>query len=596
VRVTVLNEIPEDPQLCEAWNNLVLRMENPEVFFTYQWALAASRSFHTNLSPLLFLLHDSSQLAGVAALAIDPASPRKTFFLNSATADYCDIVSAPAHRSEVLAALLEEIEKLGLTDLVLANVPADSATLQQLGSVAQSRQFYLTSRIAYNCGIVQLGGDQQRKTLLRVVSGKDREKRGLKKLRNLGSLRVTHLTRPEEISSSVESIVSAQVLRFLASGRVSPLAGPERRIFLRQLSDLLSHAGWLKISQLEIDGHPIAWNYGFLFGGSWFWYLPTFQLEYEHASPGSCLLRLLIEEGVNDSSLRWLDLGLGDESYKERFANNIRQTRYLHLSRGFQRHFVSLGRETISRTAARFPRFADKLRGALAFCHAATGRIHERGIVAIARQSARKVLRTFASKDEVLIFEGCALPEPENPSVRLLPLTREHLVSASIANADDASTLRYLMRCARRLTQPGILGFFLQNQNEEGRPLHFLWIGNYDGFHLSEIDHTLEADSPGAAMIFDCWTPAPDRGCGHYATAIRLAAATLSREGRPAWIFTAAGNVSSLRGILKAGFTYRFSLIRRTRFGHSAITRRQTSTAIPPHNQETPHPALAKKS
>jgi CelD/BcsL family acetyltransferase involved in cellulose biosynthesis len=578
VRVTVLKEIPEDPDLSEAWNSLVLAMENPEVFFTYQWALAASRGFQKHLSPLLFLMYDSDQLAGVVALAVDPKAPRALFFLTSSTADYCDILSAPANRKAVILALLEEIQKLGFGDLVLANVPSNSATLQELPGVAGSRRFYVTSRTAYNCGVVQLEGEEQRETLLQSLAGKSREKRALKRLTNLGTVKVIHLTEPEQIGTSLESIISAQISRFLASSRVSPLVGPERRTFLRQLSDLLSQSGWLKISQLEIDGRPVAWNYGFRFGGSWFWYLPTFQMEYEHVSPGSCLLRLLVEEGARDASLQWLDLGLGDEPYKERFANKVRQTRYVHLSHGFPRHVVSASREMLSSTAARFPQFGDKLRDARAFCQVVTNRIQEDGVTATARQSIRKVVRSFASQDEVLLFEAPETQIPGDTAIQLLPLTREHLVEASILNAGDTHTLRYLMRCAKRLTKPCASGFLLQD--ETGRPIHFLWIDNYDGFRLSEIAHSLEPYSPNAAMIFDCWTPAAERGRGHYATALRQAAAKILREGRTAWIFSGASNASSLRGILKAGFVYRFSLVRRSRFGHAAITRHHTTTAI----------------
>ena len=156
MRVTVLKEIPEDPELSAAWNTLVLAMENPEVFFTYQWALAASRGFQKHLSTLLFLVYDFDQLAGVAALAIDPKAPRAAFFLTSSTADYCDIVSTPENRRAVILALLEEIQKLGLHDLVLANVPANSAIASGTPGVASSRRFYVTSRSAYSCGVVQL--------------------------------------------------------------------------------------------------------------------------------------------------------------------------------------------------------------------------------------------------------------------------------------------------------------------------------------------------------------------------------------------------------------------------------------------------------
>ena len=174
----------------------------------------------------------------------------------------------------------------------------------------------------------------------------------------------------------------------------------------------------------------------------------------------------------------------------------------------------------------------------------------------------------------MLLFEAPEFQPSENPAIQLLPLTWEHLVEGSISNADDPHTLRYLMRCARRLTKAGASGFLMQD--EDGRPIHFLWIDDYDGFRLSEIDHNIEPSSPSAAMIFDCWTPVSHRGHGHYAAAIRQAAANLRREHRSAWIFSAAGNVSSLRGIWKAGFEYRFSLVRRRRFGHATITRYDT--------------------
>jgi CelD/BcsL family acetyltransferase involved in cellulose biosynthesis len=578
LQVTVLKEIPEDPDLSEAWNTLVLAMDNPEVFFTYQWALAASRGFQKNLSPLLFLMYESDQLVGVVALAIDPAAPRAAFFLTSSTADYCDIVSAPENRKAVLLALLQEFHNLGFSDLVLANVPSNSATLKELPSVAGSNHFYLTSRTAYSCGVVELEGEEQRESLLRTLATRSREKRALKKLSTLGAVKVIHLTESEKIGESLESIVSAQISRFLASNRVSPLVGPERRTFLHHLSGLLSQSGWLKISQLEIDGRPVAWNYGFRFGGSWFWYLPTFQMEYEHVSPGSCLLRLMVEEGARDASLRWLDLGLGDEPYKERFANNTRETRYVHLSRGFPRHVASRARQMLTSTADRFPEFGNKIREARDFCQAAVSRIQQTGIIATARYSIQRAVRPLASLDEVLLFESPELESPAAQVTALLPLTREHLVEASILNAGDANTLRYLMRCANRLATPGASGFLLQD--ELGRPIHFLWVADYDGFRLSEIGHILEPTSPSAAMIFDCWTPASDRGRGHYATAIRQAAANLRRECRPAWIFSGAKNVSSLRGIAKAGFAYRHSLIRRIRLGRATITRQDTTTAI----------------
>jgi hypothetical protein len=178
----------------------------------------------------------------------------------------------------------------------------------------------------------------------------------------------------------------------------------------------------------------------------------------------------------------------------------------------------------------------------------------------------------------VLLFEAPEVQVAQDSATRLLPLTWEHLVEASIGNADDAPTLSYLMRCAARLKESRTSGFLLQD--EDGRPVHFVWVDNYDGFRFSELYYNLEPSSPSAAILFDSWTPAAHRGRGHYSITISQAAANLRREGRTVWGFSAAANVSSLKGILKAGFEYRFSLVRERRFGRALVTRHDTTKAI----------------
>jgi hypothetical protein len=82
-------------------------------------------------------------------------------------------------------------------------------------------------------------------------------------------------------------------------------------------------------------------------------------------------------------------------------------------------------------------------------------------------------------------------------------------------------------------------------------------------------------------MIFDCWTPARFRGRGYYPLAIRRAAAELQSNEQRAWTFCPAAGALSIKGILKAGFAYRYSLVRRQRLGQSAIVRRDRTYALP---------------
>ena len=74
LRLVLLKEIPEDASLRRQWNFLVERMEQPQVFYTDEWALAVQRAYHAALRPLLFLAYDEQEaLTGVAALATDSA-------------------------------------------------------------------------------------------------------------------------------------------------------------------------------------------------------------------------------------------------------------------------------------------------------------------------------------------------------------------------------------------------------------------------------------------------------------------------------------------------------------------------------------------
>lgn len=572
VKVTVLEEVPEDPEIAVGWNNLVFGMGRPEVFFTHQWALAASRSFSDSLRPLTFLVHESGQLRGVAAMATNREVPDTAFFLTASTADYCDIVSAPENRAAVLAAVLEEINKLSVRHLVLANVPSESHTLRAITAVAKAHRFHLHGRPAYDCGVISLGNNEQRQSVLQSVLRKEREKRGLKKLGQLGPIHITHLST-EQLETGMESIFTAQIARFLATNRLSPLIRPQRRFFLTELGKLLSSAGWLKVSQLEVNGRPVAWNYGFRFFDSWFWYLPTFQTQYEESSPGSCLLRLLTEEACADPSVKRLDLGLGHETYKERFSNAICSTRHLQLSKSMTRHWVNVGRHWLTASTGRFPVLDKPLRSGRDRLRRLQRRIDKTGVVAAAMHALTKAKRSLTSEEEIAFFEAPQLKMSENESVVLSPLSWENIASAAMNNADDEPTLEYLVRCAQRLRQGQATGYLLQGRGTQ--PSHFLWVDLYNGFHLSEINSRLESSDPSAAMIFDCWTPVAQRGHGSYATAIRLAAQYLQKQQRQAWIFSAAGNESSLRGVLKAGFVYRFSLVCRRTLCRTTLSRRE---------------------
>jgi len=131
-------EIPEDDgALRRQWNELVFQMESPEVFYTYEWALAVQRAYSSSMLPLMMLAYERDSLVGVAALATG-VTRESAFFLAASTADYCDFVCSPGRRNEFIQVVLAELRKLGMRMLTLANIPADSATARGLQVVAHN--------------------------------------------------------------------------------------------------------------------------------------------------------------------------------------------------------------------------------------------------------------------------------------------------------------------------------------------------------------------------------------------------------------------------------------------------------------------------
>jgi CelD/BcsL family acetyltransferase involved in cellulose biosynthesis len=107
----------------------------------------------------------------------------------------------------------------------------------------------------------------------------------------------------------------------------------------------------------------VAWNYGFDFHGTWFWYQPTFDTEFERYSPGFCLLSMLIEEAAENAALSVVDLGLGAEEYKERFANQSRTTLYVTLRSSKAKHLREILRYRTAELIKTSPRLEASARG-----------------------------------------------------------------------------------------------------------------------------------------------------------------------------------------------------------------------------------------
>jgi len=584
LRLVVLRDIPEDANLRQQWNALVEQVEQPQVFYTYEWALAVWHAYSSTLRPLLFLAYDEQgSLCGIAALATD-SSGREVSFLCATTGDYCDFLSLPEHKPALVGGIFAELRRLGIGSTVFANLPADSTTVPVLRKAARQHRYFCFLRASYVCAQVSLKLLERRKEGKLVAPGGKRLRRLVNAMSHTAPVRFEHLRSWKALEPILPEFIQAHVSRFLEIGQISNLAHPKRQEFLTELARLLSESRWLVLSRLIAGDKAVAWHYGFQFDGTWFWYQPTFDSSLERYWPGFCLLTQAIQEALENPAMKTLDMGLGSEAYKAKFANASRETLYVTMHNSLPRYVGLVVRDRAAAAVKAHPameKFAQAFRKRL---NVLRDRFRRRGVQKALVWLASQLIQRLWIRDEVGFYEwkDCVPPSPISSNVQLLPLNLSHLAAAVSQHIDDSATVTYLVRSTQRLREGKAEGFALVDAS--GTPLHFAWVTGFAGFFLPELNAKLEAPSPDAALLFDCWTPDSLRGQGHYTRTIGLIADKVRSAGKRPWIFSTATNTASIRGIEKAGFQCRYSLIRQKVFNLQRVKGR------PPVSQEA-HPA-----
>ena len=559
MRLVLFREIPEDANLRKQWNELVLRTEQPQVFYTWEWAFAVQRAYQASLRPLLLLAYDEHDaLCGVAALATDSENKRGSF-LCATTGDYCDFLGSPEHKVAFLSEVLAELRRQGNHDFTLTNLPADSDTVAALRQASAQNGYHCYMRTAYECAQVSFDRLERGKDGKPVAPGKKRVRRFAKAMAGEGALQSDHNRSWEAVAPILPQFIKAHVVRFLELGRISNLANARRRLFLEDLSKLLSEPGWVVLSRMSVGARVYAWHYGFEFHDNWFWYQPTFDSSVEKHWPGFCLLTQVIHDATENPALTKLDLGLGSEAYKAKFANTSRRTLCVTLHRSLLKHWQEMIRYRVVAAITASPRAERSVRSMTAKAGAVLRRTKKSGLRATLRWLAVRMGKWIVSREEVLFFEATLAQAAPSKGNSLRPINYELLAEAAMQYYDDEETLQYLLRSAARLREGNAEGFALVD--DQGRPMHFAWATVFDGFFLSELNAKVDAPAPDCVMLFDCWTPGQSRGHGYFGQTVALVAQEVRERGKRPWIFSAASNRSSLRGLQKAGFQKRYSLI-----------------------------------
>lgn len=320
-------QFAEIPLTREHWNALAARSNTNTIFQTHQWASAWWKALG-NEHHLHCLTADSGQeIHALAAMMSRRNSSREWLFLADGNSDYCDF-PITGNRYATLESFLEYFLRHcpDWNSLALHNIPERSTTLACLQTLCDKHG--LPYRIGRRIAAPEIQfGDGARDYKLKYSV-----RRHCNRLGKLGRLEFNVLRDPQEISRMLEVLYRQHITRFRARGERSLFEHEINRNFYAHLTQELSDTGWLHFSRLSLDGTPLALHFGFEYNGTLTWYKPSFDIAYSHYSPGTVLIKNLIDY-AQEHRLKILDFTIGDESFKDRFSNSVTYNRNLVIFR-----------------------------------------------------------------------------------------------------------------------------------------------------------------------------------------------------------------------------------------------------------------------
>lgn len=346
--VKTLDEVGLDER---GWNSLVACSDTNSVFQTHQWTRSWWTTFAAQYEPVFVRVSDASEVVGVAPLVIkrDGVRTRVIRFLGDSRADYCDFLTRADKRS-VLAEILRTVFRRGWDVLELNNIPAHSRTVQIVREICRADGYRTLAEEQFICPTLLIEGHEDQ---AREIYNKPSLRRRENFLRRNGRLVCRHLTAIGDIEPYLDRFFDQHVARWKNSRSPSLFTDERNRTFYRELTPILAAEGWVVFSIVEFNDCPIAFHYGFDYGGTMIWYKPSFDVLHASRSPGLVMVRQLIGYAL-EQKRRELDFTIGDEAFKARFTNSTRKTVSIRVYKNLLRFILDSSMRWASRTMANF--------------------------------------------------------------------------------------------------------------------------------------------------------------------------------------------------------------------------------------------------
>jgi CelD/BcsL family acetyltransferase involved in cellulose biosynthesis len=325
--IAVVEDWKELERFREEWTGILAENSTLTVFSTPEWLGAWWRAFGKDMRLQVLVFRDSqNHLVGLVPLYVQQIRSmflprlRELKFVGdgSTDSDNLDFIVKPGWEDPVARYVVQHLKSTDEWDVCRLNVmPSDSRSGNAfLASVASEKLKLESSSVPSSS--IELPGSYDE--YLQKLSTKERKKIGnlTRRLDSRYKVKFSRCGAPAELPAYLETLFSLHQKRWQARGKPGAFANPERRRFYYEIAGEFLKRSWLVFWTLELNGVPVASQFGFEYRGTFYALQEGFDPDYSADSVGYVLrsqsLRQLIESGTRrydflagqeDSKLRW---------------------------------------------------------------------------------------------------------------------------------------------------------------------------------------------------------------------------------------------------------------------------------------------------
>lgn len=330
LELTELTTIDQLEQLRPEWSALAGRCPWATPFQLPEWQLSWWRHLGGGALRAITLRRDGRLVALAPFFVYGHAwEPRHLSLLAAGVSDYEDLLSEPEVTAEATALILRHVaEREPGWDVCEVQELRPGSTLLSapvslgVSAVSSPSSICLILQLPATSGELNARLSSRFRRKLRMVT--HRLERG-------GGFEYV-LADDATVIELMDALFQLHESRWNNLGEPGVLSDPRIRRFHEQVAAEMHAAGHLRLYALQHDNESIAVFYGFAYTGRMYSYLTGIEPSVGYFSPGTNLLRYVIERAIEDG-LHEFDMLRGEESYKYLWGAVGRQNHRLTLQR-----------------------------------------------------------------------------------------------------------------------------------------------------------------------------------------------------------------------------------------------------------------------